>query len=76
MKEKELSDVLLFGGGIIPDKDIKTLKEMGIGELFTPGTSTSDIVAYVRNRVKKSAMRQAHCEHNEKELSPKSWKQI
>jgi len=52
MKEKELTDVLLFGGGIIPDKDIKTLKEMGVGELFTPGTSTTDIVAYVRNWAK------------------------
>ncbi len=49
MKEKGLSDVLLFGGGIIPDKDITTLKEMGVGELFTPGTLTSDIVAYVRS---------------------------
>ncbi len=49
MKEKGLSNVLLFGGGIIPDKDIIALKEMGVGELFTPGTSTSDIVAYVRN---------------------------
>jgi methylmalonyl-CoA mutase C-terminal domain/subunit len=49
MKEKGLTDVLLFGGGIIPDKDIKVLKEMGVGELFTPGASTLDIVAYIRN---------------------------
>ena len=52
MQEKGLTDVLLFGGGIIPDKDIKTLKEMGVGELFTPGASTTEIVAYVRERVK------------------------
>ncbi len=54
MKEKGLIEprgnrVLLFGGGIIPDKDIKALNEMGVGELFTPGTSTSEIVDYVRN---------------------------
>ncbi len=49
MKEKGLTDVLLFGGGIIPDKDIKALKELGLGELFTPGTSTSDIISYVRS---------------------------
>lgn len=49
MKEKGLKDVLLFGGGIIPEKDIKALKELGVGELFTPGTLTSDIVSYVRS---------------------------
>ncbi len=53
MKEKGLADVLLFGGGIIPEKDIKTLKDMGVGELFTPGTSTTDIVTYVRNWAKE-----------------------
>lgn len=53
MKEKGLIDVLLFGGGIIPDKDIKSLKEMGVGELFTPGASTLDIVAYIRNWIQK-----------------------
>ena len=49
MREKGLTDVLLFGGGIIPDKDIKALRELGVGELFTPGTLTSDIVEYIRN---------------------------
>jgi methylmalonyl-CoA mutase C-terminal domain/subunit len=48
MREKEISDVLLFGGGIIPEKDIQQLKTMGVGELFTPGASTHDIVAYIR----------------------------
>jgi len=48
MQEKGLKDVLLFGGGIIPDQDIQTLKKMGVGELFTPGASTIDIVAYVK----------------------------
>ncbi len=49
MKEKGLTDVLLFGGGIIPDKDIKALKDLGVGALFTPGTSTTDIISYVRD---------------------------
>jgi methylmalonyl-CoA mutase, C-terminal domain len=48
MKAKSLTGVLLFGGGIIPDQDIKVLKEMGVGELFTPGASTIDIIAYIR----------------------------
>ena len=47
MKQKGLRDVLLFGGGIIPDQDIKTLKDLGVGELFTPGSSTLDIIKYV-----------------------------
>ena len=48
MKEKGLTDVLLFGGGIIPEKDIQMLKSMGVGELFTPGASTNDIIDYLR----------------------------
>lgn len=48
MKEKGVDDVLLFGGGIIPDKDIEELKRRGVGELFTPGASTIEIVKYVR----------------------------
>jgi methylmalonyl-CoA mutase C-terminal domain/subunit len=47
MKEKGLNEVLLFGGGIIPAKDIAELKKMGVGEIFTPGASTADIVEYV-----------------------------
>jgi methylmalonyl-CoA mutase C-terminal domain/subunit len=53
MGEKKLSDVLLFGGGIIPDQDIKALKGMGVGELFTPGASTIDIVNYVNEWAKQ-----------------------
>jgi methylmalonyl-CoA mutase, C-terminal domain len=51
MKEKGLHDVLLFGGGIIPAKDINELKRLGIGELFTPGASTQEIVHYVEKWV-------------------------
>ncbi|GJQ20988.1 MAG: methylmalonyl-CoA mutase [Bacteroidia bacterium] len=53
MKEKGLEDVLLFGGGIIPDQDIEALKRMGVGELFTPGASTIEIVEYVRSWAKE-----------------------
>jgi methylmalonyl-CoA mutase C-terminal domain/subunit len=48
MKAKGLVDVLLFGGGIIPENDIGELKRMGVGEIFTPGSSTLTIVDYVR----------------------------
>ena len=48
MKEKEMNDVLLTGGGIIPDADIKELNEMGVGKLFPPGTPTADIADYIK----------------------------
>lgn len=51
MEDKGLNDVLLFGGGIIPEQDIKDLKEMGVGELFTPGTPTFETIGYVKNWV-------------------------
>lgn len=51
LKEKGLDDVLLFGGGIIPDKDIDDLGKIGVGRLFTPGASTQTIVSYVRDWV-------------------------
>ena len=49
MKEKGLTDVLLFGGGIIPARDISELKKAGVGEIFTPGASMNDIVQYLRS---------------------------
>ena len=52
MKEKSLDDVLLTGGGIIPEEDIKELKSQGVGELFTPGASTTEISAYIKEWVK------------------------
>ncbi len=51
MKEREIDDVLLFGGGIIPDEDIQKLNEMGVGKLFTPGTPTDETVDYIRDWV-------------------------
>ena len=51
MKEKQMDDVLLTGGGIIPEEDRQQLQAMGVGELFPPGTPTSDIADYIRNWV-------------------------
>jgi methylmalonyl-CoA mutase C-terminal domain/subunit len=51
MKENNLTDVLLTGGGIIPEEDRILLSEMGVGKLFAPGASTSDISAYIRDWV-------------------------
>ncbi|MEJ2103350.1 MAG: cobalamin B12-binding domain-containing protein [Ignavibacteriaceae bacterium] len=48
MNEKGLDDVLLTGGGIIPEEDINKLKEIGVGELFTPGASTKNIAEYIK----------------------------
>ena len=47
MKEKGMNDVLLTGGGIIPDEDMQTLDQMGVGKLFAPGTPTTDIAQYI-----------------------------
>lgn len=47
MKEKGMHDVLLTGGGIIPDEDMQALNEMGVGKLFAPGTPTTDIAHYI-----------------------------
>jgi methylmalonyl-CoA mutase C-terminal domain/subunit len=45
--EKGMDDVLVTGGGIIPQDDVAALKEIGVGELFPPGTHTQDIVKYI-----------------------------
>lgn len=52
MQEKGLNDVLLTGGGIIPDADAKALSEMGCGTLFAPGTPTATIANYIKDWVK------------------------
>ncbi len=54
MKEKKMDDVLLTGGGIIPEDDMKALNEMGAGRLFAPGTTTSEIADYIKNWVKEN----------------------
>jgi methylmalonyl-CoA mutase, C-terminal domain len=51
LREKGAGDVMVFAGGIIPDGDIPALKAQGIREVFQPGTSTEDVVAFVRKTV-------------------------
>ncbi len=52
MKAKKMDDVLVTGGGIIPDDDMKKLNQLGIGKLFPPGTETKMIVDYIKEEVK------------------------
>ncbi|MGK2860833.1 MAG: cobalamin B12-binding domain-containing protein [Chitinophagaceae bacterium] len=54
MKEKEMNDVLLTGGGIIPEDDINSLNAMGAGKLFAPGTTTTEIASYIKDWVKEN----------------------
>ncbi|HMK24748.1 MAG TPA: cobalamin B12-binding domain-containing protein [Chitinophagaceae bacterium] len=53
MKEKGMNDVLLTGGGIIPEDDMKKLNDAGVGKLFAPGTPTADISDYIKTWVKE-----------------------
>lgn len=53
MKQKQMDDVLLTGGGIIPDDDMQELNKIGVGKLFAPGTPTSEIAAYISSWVIK-----------------------
>jgi methylmalonyl-CoA mutase C-terminal domain/subunit len=53
MKEKGMDDVLLTGGGIIPEDDMKELNGQGVGKLFAPGTTTSEIAGYIKEWVQK-----------------------
>lgn len=52
LREKGMKDVLIIGGGVIPEADIPALKEAGIAAVFTPGTNTSDVVDFIKNNVK------------------------
>ncbi len=52
-KEKGIDDVLILGGGIIPEEDVPNLKANGIEEVFGPGTRTEDIIEYIRTHLKK-----------------------
>ena len=51
LKQKGMTDVAVFGGGIVPPEDIPELKKLGIREIFTPGASTGDIVNWVRANI-------------------------
>jgi len=53
LKEKDMDDVLVVGGGIIPEEDIEGLKKAGIAAIFGPGTPTAEIVEFIRANVRK-----------------------
>ncbi len=53
LKEKGVGDILVLGGGVIPEEDIPGLKKVGIAEIFGPGTTTDAIVKYVQENTKK-----------------------
>lgn len=51
LKEQDAEDVAVFCGGTIPDKDVRRLKELGVGEVFTPGTPTGRAVEYIKESI-------------------------
>ncbi len=53
LKEKGIEDILVMGGGIIPDEDVPALKAAGIAAIFGPGTDTKDIAGYIRENIRK-----------------------
>lgn len=53
MKEQGGDDVLIIGGGVIPDEDIPGLKEAGIAEIFTPGTTTTQMIEFIKANLKR-----------------------
>lgn len=55
LKQRGAEDIRVFGGGIIPDDDIPKLEAMGVAHVFTPGTRTDDIVAWIRQNVAHAA---------------------
>lgn len=53
LKEQGVDDVLIVGGGVIPNEDIQGLKDAGISEIFTPGTPTTQMIEYIKNNLKR-----------------------
>jgi methylmalonyl-CoA mutase C-terminal domain/subunit len=51
LKDNKAENIVVFGGGIIPEADKLALKEMGVGEIFTPGTPTAEIISWLQNAV-------------------------
>jgi len=51
-KENDVKDIIVIGGGVIPEEDIPELKKVGIAEIFTPGTDTRDIVEFIKEKIK------------------------
>jgi methylmalonyl-CoA mutase C-terminal domain/subunit len=55
LRERGAGDVLVFGGGVIPAEDIPRLEQAGVERIFTPGASTQDIAAWLRDRLERGA---------------------
>ena len=55
LKKRNATDIVVFGGGIIPEDDIAALKQQGVAELFTPGTPLQDIIAWLKKRFPEGA---------------------
>ena len=53
LREKDAMDIVVFGGGIIPEDDIPLLEDMGVAKIFTPGTTTHEIVQWVQDHIKR-----------------------
>lgn len=53
-REQGLDDVIIFGGGIVPNEDIPRLKELGVSEVFTPGTRMEEIIEFIRNNARRT----------------------
>ncbi len=54
LKEKGVDDVLVLGGGIIPEEDVPSLKAAGIADIFTPGATTGDIIKFIKEHIKRN----------------------
>jgi methylmalonyl-CoA mutase C-terminal domain/subunit len=55
LDERDARDIVVIGGGIIPEDDIPLLKDLGVAQVFTPGATTTEIVAWVRDNVQDSS---------------------
>ena len=60
MRASQLDDVLVFGGGIIPAEDVERLKQMGVARIFLPGTTTAEVVEFLRENVKSDSLPESH----------------
>jgi methylmalonyl-CoA mutase, C-terminal domain len=60
LRERGAAETLLFGGGIVPDADLPALRELGVAAVFTPGTSTQEVVAFLREAVSERRAAESH----------------
>jgi len=59
LKKRGAENILLFGGGIIPEEDLKKLERIGVGRLFTPGSTTEEIIDYIRKAIPEKRKEEA-----------------